>query len=234
MITEMTEEEQRRLIGDLARKLADTAADGVKDIARPLATLLAINGAINALGILVRLDPDPVGTAKAAAGDREASRVQHPSRERMMISDVLSEAREHILDYLGQPALADCYSDHRGEIAALLLAMDRMRLMEGLDTPPGCTPPTLPDDAMRYLEEELRKFKKGDLERRFRRDDLERRWVSAESAAKPISPRVNRRRHHRQDGGIGGDRFRVASAPAGVYVPNQPRFPFNVVAYPPR
>jgi hypothetical protein len=48
MITEMTEEEQRRLIGDLARELADFAADKVKDVARPLAVLLAINGAINA------------------------------------------------------------------------------------------------------------------------------------------------------------------------------------------
>jgi hypothetical protein len=66
MITEISEAEQRRLIEDLARELADTAGAAVKDIARPLATLLAINGAINALGILVRLDPDPVGTAKAA------------------------------------------------------------------------------------------------------------------------------------------------------------------------
>ena len=65
-----------------------------------------------------------------------------------MISDVLFDAREHILDYLKCGLYGD---EARREIADVVLAMDRLRMRPGFDCPPGLTPPTLPADAIKYL-----------------------------------------------------------------------------------
>jgi hypothetical protein len=65
-----------------------------------------------------------------------------------MISDVLSDAVSDILDYLKDD---HDYSGDRQQIAEVVLAMDRLRLSPGFDTPPNGTPPTLPTDALWYL-----------------------------------------------------------------------------------
>ena len=70
-----------------------------------------------------------------------------------MISDVLFEAREEILNYLAKGH----YGKRKDwtDIAAVILAMDKLRLSPGYDVPPTPygTAPKLPDDPMEYLDQ---------------------------------------------------------------------------------
>ena len=71
----------------------------------------------------------------------------------MAISDVLFEAREDILGYLDNGGYGGYGGrKHWAGIAAVVLAMDRLRLSPGYDIHPDCAPPTFPDDPMEYLD----------------------------------------------------------------------------------
>ena len=80
----------------------------------------------------------------------------------MAISDVLSDAVTDILRHLEPDAdviLAPEFEPNGNDwkIAALVLAMDRVRLSPGFDVPPDVIPPELPPDdgAIKYLQKRL-------------------------------------------------------------------------------
>jgi hypothetical protein len=77
-----------------------------------------------------------------------------------MISDVLFEAREDILRHLKDDT--GVYDERRSQIAEVILAMDRLRLSNGFDVPPDATPPTLPVDAVAYLDALLKEREGAD------------------------------------------------------------------------
>src|SRR5260221_12002748 len=68
-----------------------------------------------------------------------------------MISDVLFEAREDILGYLAGGLYGE--REHWADIAAVVLAMEKLRLSPGYDISPSGTAPKLPDDPMEYLDQ---------------------------------------------------------------------------------
>jgi hypothetical protein len=81
---------------------------------------------------------------------RAADSAHHDGGLKMTISDVLFEAREDILDNLEEAGFYE--GECRAGAAAIVLAMDKLRLSPGFDLLPGATPLNFPDDATEYLE----------------------------------------------------------------------------------
>jgi hypothetical protein len=84
-----------------------------------------------------------------------------------MISDVLFEARESILRYLA----AGIYGPREewADIAAVVLAMDKLRMSPGYDLLPGNEPIKFPDDPMEYLDTLMEERSRAEAAERIKR-----------------------------------------------------------------